>query len=118
MRRAQPAVAARGVTARLRLRGRLSPAYDRQGRQPRYRLVRHAGFGMARSQGSFRTLAGAGEFRCGRPPARIAIGLERAGPGAMNIPEGAAGSTLRLSAPAIVLAGTLLLPFLNRPFTI
>src|SRR5438876_3546755 len=36
----------------------------------------------------------------------------------MSLAAGAAGSTLRLAAPAIVLAGILLLPFLNRPFTI
>ena len=42
MQRAQCAVAPRGVALRLHLRRHFPPAHDRQGPQPRYRLVRHA----------------------------------------------------------------------------
>ena len=62
MRRAQCAVAARGVPLRLHLRGHFPPAHDHQGPQSRHRLVFHARQRMAGAQGEFRALAGAGKF--------------------------------------------------------
>ena len=43
VQRAQRAVAARGGAVRLHIRGHFPPAHDRQGPQPRHRLVRNAG---------------------------------------------------------------------------
>ena len=59
-------VQAGGAAARLRLRGRVPPAYDREGQEPRHRLVRDAGFRMARAPRRLRALARSGQFRCAR----------------------------------------------------
>ena len=57
------AVPACGAALRLRLRGHLPPAPDRQGPQPRQCLVLDARQRMAGTQGRVRALARAGEFR-------------------------------------------------------
>ena len=52
MQRAQRAVAARGAALRLHVRRHLPPAHDRQGPQPRHRLVLHARQRVAGAQGA------------------------------------------------------------------
>ena len=64
----QRALEARGDALWLLLRGRFSPAHDRQGPQSRHRLVCDARQRMAGAQGGLRTLACAGQFRRRGPP--------------------------------------------------
>ena len=61
-------VEARRRALRLHVRGRVPPAHDRQGPQPRHRLVRDARRGVAGPQGRLRALALVRQFRRPGPP--------------------------------------------------
>src|SRR2546430_16384693 len=65
VQRAQRSLVGGGAALRLRLRGYLSAASDREGPQSRQCLVLDARQRMAGAQGCLRTLARAGEFRRG-----------------------------------------------------
>ena len=67
VQRPQRAVAARGGAPGFHFRGRLPPAHDRQGPQPRHRLVLDAGQRVAHPQERLRALAPARQFRCRGP---------------------------------------------------
>jgi RimJ/RimL family protein N-acetyltransferase len=64
--------ASRRAAARLRVRGHLPQPHDRQGPQPRHRLVRHDRRRLAGAQGRVRALARAGQFRRRGTPAGAA----------------------------------------------
>src|SRR5580658_3515646 len=66
MQRAQRALAPRGAAPRLHVRGNFPRPHDRQGPQPRHRLVRDSRHRMARAQSRLRALARPGEFRSRR----------------------------------------------------
>jgi RimJ/RimL family protein N-acetyltransferase len=61
------AFAARGAALRFRLRGHVPPIHDRQGPQPRRRLVLHARQRMARAQANFERWLAARRISTGRP---------------------------------------------------
>ena len=61
---------ARGRALRLHIRGDFPPAHDRQGPQPRHRLVLDAGQRVAGPEERLRAMARAGRFRRRRPPER------------------------------------------------
>src|SRR5262245_53428280 len=63
MQRAQSPLIPRGTALRLHVRGRVSPAHDLEGPQPRHRVVLDARYRMAGPQGLVRALARPGEFR-------------------------------------------------------
>src|SRR4029453_12499776 len=65
VQRAQRSLVGGGAALRLRLRGYLSAASDREGPQSRQCLVLDARQRMAGAQGCLRALARAGEFRRG-----------------------------------------------------
>src|SRR3954447_2026695 len=76
MRRAERALAARGIAPGLYLRRHFPLAHDHQGPQSRYRLVRDARLGLAGAQSGVRSVARAGQFRCTRPAEALAFCVE------------------------------------------
>src|SRR6478672_10151861 len=72
MRRGQRPVTRGRRALRLHVRGCLPPAHDRQGRQPRHRLVRAAGRRLARGPRGLRGMAGSDQSRRRRQAAPAA----------------------------------------------
>ena len=79
VQRPQRALEARRRALRLRVRGGVPPAHDRQGPQPRHRVVRHARQRVAGAEGGLRALARARQFRWrGRQKLRLSDLMPRA----------------------------------------
>jgi RimJ/RimL family protein N-acetyltransferase len=77
VQRAQRAVAPRGITLWLCVRGHPAPAHDRERQEPRHRLFLDARQRVADAQGCLRALARAGEFRRAGTPADKLERVER-----------------------------------------
>src|SRR5262249_55212315 len=77
VQRAQSGVLWRGVALRLQLRGGFPPAHDREGPQPRHRVVLDARWRVACAQGCVRALARAEDLRRARTPEENPARAER-----------------------------------------